>query len=180
MGGEGGLRLFLDAHGAPGPDAELPAVDAVEGLTYIGGDEALIELDLAAGSVIDRLAERGAEVRSLSAEPGVAELEVQVPAETGGRVILELLEDRYDGVELVAYRERERRPTTQSAFIADLEDELTERQATALRSAFYSGYYDEPRTASGDELAEAMGVSRPTFHQHLRAAERKLLAAVLG
>jgi predicted DNA binding protein len=63
--------------------------------------------------------------------------------------------------------------------VAEFEDALTERQATALRSAYYSGYYDEPRTTSGDELAAAMEVSRPTFHQHLRAAERKLLAAVL-
>ena len=29
---------------------------------------------------------------------------------------------------------------------------------------------------SGDDLAESMGVARSTFHQHLRAAERKLVA----
>jgi PAS domain S-box-containing protein len=180
--GDGGLRLFVDAVGEPPEITEPePAVEGLESVTHIaGGDPTLVELRLAPGSVVDRLAERGAEVRSLAAEAGVAELEIAVPVETGGRVILELLEDRYDGVELVAYRERERRPTTRSAFLNELEAQLTDRQATALRSAFYSGYYDEPRTASGDELAEAMGVSRPTFHQHLRAAERKLLAAVLG
>ncbi|MFB6352990.1 MAG: bacterio-opsin activator domain-containing protein [Halobacteriales archaeon] len=181
-GGGRGLRLFVDvAHGPGALDEAVPELEDVASVTQVGGgDTALVEIDLRPGSVIDRLAERGAAVRTLTAAPGIAELEVAVPAETGGRAILELLEDRYDGVELLAYRERERRPTTRSALLAGLEDELTERQATALRSAFYGGYYDEPRTVSGDELAEAMGVSRPTFHQHLRAAERKLLGALLG
>ncbi|MFW6153142.1 MAG: bacterio-opsin activator domain-containing protein [Halobacteriota archaeon] len=180
--GTGGLRLFIDAREAEQVDGEsLPPTDDIESVTGIevkGG--MLLEVDLAVGSVIDRLAERGAAVRSLTATPGVAELEITVPTEVGGRVVLEVLEGRLDGVELLAYRERERRPTTRSAFVDAFESRLTERQATALRSAFYAGYYDEPRTTSGDELASAMGVSRPTFHQHLRAAERKLLEAVLG
>ncbi|MFB6152978.1 MAG: bacterio-opsin activator domain-containing protein [Halodesulfurarchaeum sp.] len=179
--GDRGLRLFIDVEGGPEElEESVPDLEGVESVTRVGrGQPALVEIDLGPRSVIDRLAERGAVVRTLTAEPGVVELEVAVPAETGGRVILEMLEDRFDGVELVAYRERERQPTTRSALLSGLEAELTDRQATALRSAFYAGYYDEPRTASGDELAEAMGVSRQTFHQHLRAAERKLLAAVL-
>ncbi|PSP75609.1 bacterio-opsin activator [Halobacteriales archaeon QS_1_68_20] len=179
---DGGLRLFVAAVREQMADPEPPAeVEGVESVTRIGGGETvLFELELAPRSVVDRLAERGAELRSLDVESGVAELTVTVPAETGGRVILELLEDRFDDVELLAYREQERRPTTRTAFVEQLEDQLTERQSKALYSAFYSGYYDDPRGASGDELAEAMGVSRQTFHQHLRAAERKLLAAVLG
>jgi PAS domain S-box-containing protein len=182
-GGDGGLRLFVDAVGGSAVKGDAAAgIDGIESVTRIGGDgdSAPVELALAPGSVVDRLAERGAELRSLIAEAGAAELEVTVPAEVGGRVILELLEDRFDGVELTAYRERERRPPTRAAFVEELEDRLTERQAAALHSAFYSGYYDEPRATAGDELAAAMGVSRQTFHQHLRAAERKLLAAVLG
>lgn len=179
---DGQLRLFLEAEaGLPAQAGPVDPVESVVSVTRIGGEDAAhFELDLEPGSVFDRLAERGAEVRSLTADPGTAELEVALPQETGGRVILELLEERFDGVELLSYQERERRPRSRAEFVAEFEDDLTERQATALRSAFYSGYYDEPRTTSGDELAAAMDVSRPTFHQHLRAAERKLLAAVLG
>jgi predicted DNA binding protein len=38
-----------------------------------------------------------------------------------------------------------------------------------------SGFYEWKRPVSGDELAETMGIARSTFHQHLRAAERKLI-----
>jgi predicted DNA binding protein len=44
-----------------------------------------------------------------------------------------------------------------------------------LQRAYVGGYYDWNRGTNGDELAESMDVSRPTFHQHLRAAERKLV-----
>lgn len=180
--GDGRLRLFVDAIDASELDPEAvdaPEIEDVASISAVEDDDTqLLEVTLAPGSVVDRLAERGATVHALSAESGVAELTVRVPAETGGRVVLELLEDRYDGVELDAYRELDQRPTSKSEFVAQLESLLTDRQATALQSAYFGGYYDDPRTTSGDELAAAMGVSRPTFHQHLRAAERKLLAAV--
>jgi PAS domain S-box-containing protein len=178
--GDGQLRLFVDVDPRAPSASDAPAsVEAVQSITRIESEEsAHFELDLAPGSVFDRLAERGGQIRVLTAEPGLAELEVAVPEETGGRVILELLEDRYEGVELLAYRELERQPRSEAEFMTEFQNQLTERQATALQSAYYSGYYDEPRTASGDELAARMDVSRPTFHQHLRAAERKLLAAL--
>jgi PAS domain S-box-containing protein len=179
--GNGGLRVFLEAAGADSDiEAGIPDVEDVVDVTRIrSGQAELLELDLASGSIFDRLAERGAQIQTLAAESDCAELEILVPPATGGRAILELLEERYEGVELVAYRERERRPTTIATVLEMLERELTERQATALRSAYYSGYYADPRTTSGDELAETMGVSRQTFHEHLRTAERTVLSTLL-
>lgn len=52
----------------------------------------------------------------------------------------------------------------------------SERLATvALRLAYYGGYLDWPRGSTGEEVAEAMGVSPPTLHQRLRKAQRALL-----
>jgi predicted DNA binding protein len=58
-----------------------------------------------------------------------------------------------------------------------LREELTDRQYTALQRAFASDFFEWPRPVSGGELAESMDISRPTFHQHLRAAMRKLVTA---
>jgi predicted DNA binding protein len=76
---------------------------------------------------------------------------------------------------MTRYRERERPPTTKREFMTGLEERLTDQQFTALQRAYLGGYYDWNRGTNGDELAESMGLSRPTFHQHLRAAERKLV-----
>ncbi|WP_223302194.1 helix-turn-helix domain-containing protein [Haladaptatus sp. R4] len=51
-----------------------------------------------------------------------------------------------------------------------IEDQLTDRQLTALRIAYFSGYYEQPRMSTGEELAERMGISKQAFHEHLRKA----------
>ncbi|WP_207586939.1 bacterio-opsin activator domain-containing protein [Halomontanus rarus] len=51
-------------------------------------------------------------------------------------------------------------------------DALTDRQTTALEAAYFGGYFDTPRASTGDELAERFGVTRQTFNQHLRKAQR--------
>lgn len=52
---------------------------------------------------------------------------------------------------------------------------LTERQFAALDAAYYGGYFDTPRASTGDELAGRFGVTRQTFNQHLRRAQRVVL-----
>ncbi|PSQ17112.1 hypothetical protein BRD00_08775 [Halobacteriales archaeon QS_8_69_26] len=176
------LLVFFAVEGAD-PEAVLAAAeshDDIERATLISesDDETLFEFATTARSILAELADYGAETREMSAQDGVGRLGVEAPHESVARSVVDLVTDRYDA-ELVTYRERERPPATKGEFITELRDRLTERQLTALQKAYVSGYYDWPRTTSGDELAESMGVSRSTFHQHLRAAERKLVGAVL-
>jgi predicted DNA binding protein len=55
-------------------------------------------------------------------------------------------------------------------------DQLSSRQREVFRLAQTSGYYDHPRRTTVDELADELGVSSSTVHEHLRKAEAKLLA----
>jgi predicted DNA binding protein len=57
---------------------------------------------------------------------------------------------------------------------------LTERQATTLEAAYHAGYFEWPRTASGEEVADSLGIASSTFHQHLRKAEAGVMEAVLS
>jgi DNA-binding CsgD family transcriptional regulator len=58
--------------------------------------------------------------------------------------------------------------------------DLTDRQREVLETAVREGYYDDPRGVSGTELAERFDVSSSTLHQHLRAAESKVLREFLA
>ncbi|MFC7046301.1 helix-turn-helix domain-containing protein [Halobacteriaceae archaeon GCM10025711] len=58
--------------------------------------------------------------------------------------------------------------------------ELTDRQRAALEAAYFSGYFDWPRGSTAEEIADSLGISSPTFHQHFRKAERKLLESILA
>ncbi|MFD1585422.1 bacterio-opsin activator domain-containing protein [Halorientalis brevis] len=129
------------------------------------------------GSLIDTLVDRGAVTQEVTSENGQARFTVELPQEADAKSLFESLSERYDRVDLVGYHEHERPVQTRQEFRASLEDRLTDRQFTALRTAYYSGFFDWPRGVDGDELAAMMDISRSTFHQHLRVAERKVLDA---
>ena len=153
---------------------ECLSVDRVRPLSE-RGDSRVIEFTLSDSSLLARFLDRGARVTSMSATDGVGRIGVELPESSDPRSVAEWVESCYESVDLVAYRESERPPRTKVEYLDAVERRLTERQLTALRKAYVSGYFDRPRPISGDELAESMDITRSTFHQHLRAAERKLL-----
>ena len=53
-------------------------------------------------------------------------------------------------------------------------NDLTDRQQQVLELAVEAGYFERPRHNNTGELADALDISRATFTQHLRAAQRKL------
>lgn len=52
---------------------------------------------------------------------------------------------------------------------------LTERQRDTLRLAIESGYYDQPRGADLEDLADELGITPSGVSQRLNAVERKLV-----
>jgi len=65
-----------------------------------------------------------------------------------------------------------------SATAAAVETSLSERQREALGVALDVGYYDIPREASHEAVAEELGCAPSTAAEHLRKAESKVLRAV--
>ena len=60
-----------------------------------------------------------------------------------------------------------------------LETVLSERQREAVETALDAGYYEIPREASQEDVAERIGCAPSTAAEHLQKAEAKLLKAVL-
>jgi predicted DNA binding protein len=60
-------------------------------------------------------------------------------------------------------------------FIPEIMPELTDKQYNAFKLASEQGYYEFPRKTNLHKLAKLAKVSRPTFEEHLRKAEIRLL-----
>ncbi|WP_158059515.1 bacterio-opsin activator domain-containing protein [Halorussus halophilus] len=105
------------------------------------------------------------------AEVSLNEKTIQISGEFPTTVdvdaVIEAVQDVYPDLELTG----QRLVYTPRLFRTVVEDRLTDRQWMALRIAYYAGYFNRQRASTGDELADRMGVSRQTFHQHLRAGE---------
>ncbi|MFC5971833.1 bacterio-opsin activator domain-containing protein [Halomarina salina] len=145
-------------------DVSVVRDDEEGGVVRVEGDTSFSSL----------LADYGGTMRRVHVEDGGFRLVATFPQGTDVRNVLEAVRDRLPAAELVARRERERNED-------DAPDvALTDRQRTVLTTAFHLGFFDSPRVNTGGEVAEELGISTPTFHEHIRIAERKLVEAFLG
>lgn len=156
---------------------EAQAHDSVEEcrLIHDGDESSTIEMRLSRSGV-RTLANHGATIRDVTVESGVGTCVVEVSQDADIREIADALTLIYENTELVARREVDRPVRTAAERRNRILDQLTDRQLTTLRLAYYGGFFDWPRESTGEEIAEAMDISPPTMHQHLR----KGLKAVLG
>jgi len=170
------FRSGLDSDAMADAVAPMQGIDAVTPLqTY--EDATFYEFSLTDESLVATLAERGVRVNSITVSEGSADVSLEVPGDGNPRAVVELLREQYPDTELIGRRERDQPPDTRQGFLSTLKNRLTDRQLTALQKAYLSGYYDRNRSVTGAELAASMDLDRSTYHQHLRAAERKLVEA---
>lgn len=93
--------------------------------------------------------------------------------------MLESLKSEYD-VEIDAIEQVD---PTEGLMFADVVNSISEnlspRQREVLFDARDEGYYNWPRDVSANDIAEHAGVSGPTFLEHLRQGEQKIIHSVL-
>jgi predicted DNA binding protein len=173
--------LFV-ADGADPEDVAAAArehADVTDVTVVSGGDgEGVVEFAVSDPPIVSELAERGAETTAIVAETGQVRITLELPASADPRSVIEQLSERYPSTDLLARHERERTEQTKQELVAEIEDRLTSRQQLALQKAYLGGFFDWPRSISGEDLAESMDISPSTYHQHLRAAEKKVLASL--
>jgi len=129
-------------------------------------------------SVFTQLLESGAVIRSARAENGQLRLVAETDSETDIRTLIERFTDTYPKTELLAKRDRNRTVGSVEGSNS-LADQLTAKQQSALRAAYSEGYYAWPRDTSSEEVADSLGVTAPTFLNHLRKAHQILVANCL-
>ncbi len=143
-------------------------------LIHDGDESCTIEIRLAQSGV-RTLENHGATIRDVTVDSGVGTCLVEVSQNAAVREIAEALTVIYENTELVARREVDRPVRTAAQRRNRILDQLTDRQLTTLRLAYYGGFFDWPRESTGEEIAEAMDISPPTMHQHLRKGLRAIL-----
>jgi predicted DNA binding protein len=57
---------------------------------------------------------------------------------------------------------------------------LTGKQREVITAAYKYGYYDVPRRTSSGQLSRKVKISRPTLLEHLRKAERRIIAEIMA
>lgn len=180
---DGTVLEFLTVRGIDPSDAreylqDAPGIRDVR-LLHQGGDEAFFEL-ISESRIATALADEEAFVNRIRASGGEGRLVAEVPSHIDVSTVITSFLMEYPGAELVARRETSRQAPSVSEvqFVTSLVEGLTEKQLRALRVAHANGYFEFPRRHKAAEIAELLGVSTPTFSQHLRVAQKKLLDGI--
>lgn len=145
-----------------------------------GPDGSLFQFVVSGPCVTATLADTGAITRAVSAVGGNGRVVATVPPHVNVRTVVETFQRQHPESELLAQREG-KQPVpvrTEEGLHATLADQLTEKQFEVLRTAYLSGYFDWPRDSTADECADALGITQPTFSQHIRAAQYTVFTAL--
>lgn len=173
-------RLFLSVD-----DTNVAAIrDALEGL-YEGtvdvreishrAEGNVVEVSVDSMGMMRHLSEAAATIRSAAASSGEGRLVIEIPNSVSVRTLTENLERVFDDLALLARRQRDAEERSYAGLEESSEIGLTDRQHEVLLTAYHAGFFAWPRESTGEEIAELLDISQPTFHEHLRTGERKLL-----
>ncbi|AXG10599.1 bacterio-opsin activator domain-containing protein [Haloplanus rubicundus] len=160
---------------------EAADVEAIAKTRIIDDSESggTVGITVRGGTPLLAVAALGGTVRRATFEGGTGRLVADLPPDGDVRRIVETISHEYDA-EFVAKEERERSVTTAREFRDELDDRLTERQQTVLRTAYLADYFESPRGSTAEEVAASLDITGSTLLHHLRASQRKLLDAYLA
>ncbi len=176
---DGESTLALVTVAGAGTDRVLDAVERAAGIDTARSirateDGCLVQLGVAPPFLAVVLAERGARVKTMTADSDAARAVVDVPTTVSVRTIDEMVSNTYSGTELVARREHSE-PDESVGDRTRFREQLTDRQREVAHVAYYGGYFEQPRERSGADFSDALDISSQAFHKHLRTVQAKLL-----
>lgn len=159
--------------------ADLSAVVDVRTLRA-EADAGVLQCELTGANPLGLLVDHGAVVQSACATAQETTIAVEMAPAADVRAVVEAVESTFSGLEFVSQRERE--AADERLLLAnspELWASLTDRQQQVVEAAYHAGYYDWPRKTTAEQLADALGVSAPTLHQHVRKAHHSLIAGLV-
>jgi PAS domain S-box-containing protein len=175
-----GVHVFVSVDGAALDDVVTVAqrLVSIDGVRVITDDEneGLIRLHLSQPFIAVSLADHGAVLRRVTADGSTARLIIDVPSSVDPRSVIHLVSNTLSNVELLSKQKRDQSSTRDlySTFL----DTVTDRQLEVIQTAFYGGFFETPRENTGEDIAEALGISPPAFYRHNRTVQRKLFSVL--
>lgn len=142
-------------------------------------DSCLVEVVPSGDSIVRTVLDHNGSIRTLVADNNSVELRIEIPRTASPNAVVDTVLDRYAGLSLVSQRRRDRDRNSRKELVEALRTDLTDRQLETIQKAYLSDYFEWPRPVSGESIADSMGITRSTFHQHLRAAQSKIVGELL-
>ncbi|MFD1640583.1 PAS domain S-box protein [Halohasta litorea] len=182
--GDGGFLVYGTASGGA-----IRAIEAVvesetasrwESLTILGTDDELTRFELAVSDhpVLSTVRAQAGSIHEAVIEDGNLQLTFHFAPNADIQQAIDGVKAAYPAATLLT-RSLTVRPDQQLHRPMEvLSERLTDRQLASLEAAYGAGFFNWPRDSSGEALADSLGISPATYHQHLRKAQQTLMEIV--
>ncbi|MFA9416800.1 bacterio-opsin activator domain-containing protein [Natrinema sp. HArc-T2] len=143
-------------------------------------DETLLQLRLTNPSLGAITDSHGAQLREFVADASGGRARIGVPDAVEVRDLVTGISRNGPDVSMIARRAvaTDGCSTVANRARSALLDTFTDRQREVVQTAYHGGFFEWPRQANGEEIADSLEISSPAFHKHVRAVERKLFAVL--
>ncbi|WP_254765073.1 PAS domain-containing protein [Natrinema marinum] len=138
------------------------------------------ELRLSEPPVLSAVASLGGAIETAAIEDGDYRMTIHQAPGGDIRRVIDTVQTAYPTAELLKHRQITRRDETAEQVRDVLSGALTDRQRATLEAAFHAGFFEWPRDASGEDVADSLDIAPATFHQHLRRAQKKVFESLLA
>jgi len=134
-----------------------------------------IEIHSDSESLFATFADHGGHPKGGIFENGTLKILGEFPATVDEETVIGEIADIYPDLHCVS-RRLVSTPELSRTLLGEI---LSDRQWTAFQLAYYAGYFDRQRKSTGEDIADRMGITRQTFHRHLREAERRIAQFII-
>ncbi|TYL36063.1 hypothetical protein CV102_24290 [Natronococcus pandeyae] len=176
---DGAFIYYIDVKGSL-PGRVCDRLETFAGIDFARslqatGETGTIECRVTTSSLVLTLIEEGVTPNSVVVEDGIGRIIGETAPETNIRPIIEGLQATFPETEFISKRTVTQSTSSENVNAEIVFESLTDRQQEVLEVAYHAGYFDSPRRASGEEIAETLGISSATFYQHIRKGSRRML-----
>ena len=174
------ILVYCDTTSASAGDVVEAAetLDEIEAVRAIGAEPTdIVEFVITEGSPLFAFVDGMANLRTVHATEETCIVVAEIASGTCAVPTMDQIHENCPDATLIAKREHNLPPADvpyQWTPSGDSIEALTDRQREVLEAAYRAGYFRWPRESTAEDIAEALGISPPTLHKHLRRAQEQL------
>ena len=168
-------EVTVDHDGEAGADADIDGAEAV----FEDGSKSVYRYTHDHECPCTRVPSHGCPVRDLQATDGCLRVTFITPGLDTLRAVASDLETCCGDVTVRRLVRAGASEDDPSLLVAD-RNAFTDRQYEVLKTAHKMGYFDSPKSAKSDAVADELDVSVSTFVEHLSVAQTKLFDQIIA
>ncbi|MFB6284259.1 MAG: PAS domain S-box protein [Halobacteria archaeon] len=133
-------------------------------LVRYDGREGHVVLDMSDAYMVPALKKLGLTVSTIDGTGKSGTVEVEMPKGLDLNNTVKMISSRFD-LEFVS---KHSGSDGDDVVAVDLFEQITDRQKEVVETSLQEGFFESPRQASGEEIAENLGISPQAFYKHIR------------